>query len=284
MVFAMRYSTSGELRAYVGCGRALARLCACFYRLAMGGANADDRGADRVIGVPASTAYMLTYDYLLREGLPPHLPSPTYVPLAAGMLARAAISTIMSPLELVRTNLQSTPLSASAPHTLRSVLASVRRTVAAHGTSYLWRGLGPTLLRDVPFSGIYWTGYESLKQRLAARGHRGVDVSFACGALSGMLAATLTAPVDVIKTRRQAFVMSHPGLAPKASMDIVREIIAQEGRAGLFAGLAPRFAKIAPACGIMIACFEVRLGLLVVVSKLTNRAGHWTIIGKKKLG
>jgi solute carrier family 25 protein 39/40 len=27
----------------------------------------------------------------------------------------------------------------------------------------------------------------------------------------------------------------------------------------LFAGILPRTAKIAPACGIMISCFEVRL-------------------------
>ncbi|KAI0030660.1 mitochondrial carrier [Vararia minispora EC-137] len=213
-------------------------------------------GTSLVIGVPSATAYMLTYDYLLREGLPQFLPSPTYTPMLSGILARSVISSVMSPLELVRTNLQSTPISANTPHTLRSVLASIRGTVGAHGPSYLWRGLGPTLLRDVPFSGIYWAGYEYLKHRFEERGQRGVGVAFVSGALSGMLAATLTAPVDVIKTRRQAFVMSHPGLPPKQSLEIVRDIVAQEGRSALFAGLAPRFAKIAPACGIMIACFE----------------------------
>lgn len=27
----------------------------------------------------------------------------------------------------------------------------------------LWKGLRATLLRDVPFSGIYWTSYETMK-------------------------------------------------------------------------------------------------------------------------
>lgn len=37
--------------------------------------------------------------------------------------------------------------------------------VAAEGVIGLWRGLGPTVLRDVPFSGIYWAVYESIKKQ-----------------------------------------------------------------------------------------------------------------------
>lgn len=48
----------------------------------------------------------------------------------------------------------------------------------------LWRGLGSTLFRDVPFSGVYWAIYESLKV------HHGVTVptfwfSFFGGAAAG---------------------------------------------------------------------------------------------------
>ena len=40
---------------------------------------------------------------------------------------------------------------------------------------------------------------------------------------------------------------------------VLREVVRTEGVPGLFAGLTPRIAKIAPACGIMISCFEVRV-------------------------
>jgi solute carrier family 25 protein 39/40 len=211
----------------------------------------------RVIGVPSATAYMLTYDYLLRQVLPAVIPIPSVVPLAAGVFARSFVSSVVSPLELVRTNLQSTPRLSDTPHTLKSVLESLSGVVRAHGVQHLWRGLGPTLWRDVPFSGLYWASYESMKRYLEKRGRSGPSLAFVCGATSGTAAALLTSPFDVLKTRRQALVMSTPGQQTHA-LPFLRQIIQTEGVSTLFAGLGPRIAKIAPACGIMIASFEVR--------------------------
>ncbi|THV04884.1 mitochondrial carrier [Dendrothele bispora CBS 962.96] len=213
-------------------------------------------GTTLVIGVPSSTSYMLTYDHLLNVVLPPLLPA-SVVPLASGMIARSTISTLASPLELIRTNLQSTPPSADNPHTLRSVLTSIRGLVHEQGFRVLWRGLGATLWRDVPFSGIYWAGYENSKKAFARKGHEGAWVAFISGAFSGTTAALLTSPTDVIKTRRQALIMSSSSsTGTTATFPLLKQIVQTEGVSALFAGLTPRIAKIAPACGIMIACFE----------------------------
>lgn len=212
----------------------------------------------RLIGVPSSTVYMLTYDHLLRNVFPPLISSPTFVPLIAGITARTTITSLLSPLELIRTNLQSTPISPDRPHTLPSVLRSVRTIVRSQGIFFLWRGLGPTLWRDVPFSGIYWAGYEGWKRYFEARGQSGAYVAFACGAISGTTASLLTSPFDVLKTRRQALLMA--GTIPshtRGTIPLCWRIIRTEGASALFAGVLPRTAKIAPACGIMIACFEV---------------------------
>ncbi|KAL1952008.1 hypothetical protein VTO73DRAFT_1157 [Trametes versicolor] len=211
-------------------------------------------GTSLLIGVPSSTCYMLTYDHLLNVVLPPLLPQPM-VPLSAGILARTTITSLMSPLELVRTNLQSTPPSPDHPHTLRSVLTSVRSIAQTRGWHCLWRGLGPTLWRDVPFSGLYWAGYESCKRNFEARGHTGAGVAFASGAISGTTAALLTSPFDVLKTRRQAMLMSATSKTT-SSIPLLLEIVRTEGVSTLYAGIVPRITKIAPACGIMIACFE----------------------------
>ncbi|KIM48146.1 hypothetical protein M413DRAFT_439869 [Hebeloma cylindrosporum] len=213
-------------------------------------------GTTLVIGVPSSTAYILTYDHLLNNVLPPLIPSQTVVPLVAGIVARSAITTIASPLELVRINLQSTPPSADNPHTLRSVLTSFRNLVRNKGSLSLWRGLGPTLWRDVPFSGFYWASYETWKRGFAKNGYEGAWVAFISGAVSGTSAALITSPFDVLKTRRQALIMSSSNHRISQTIPLLLQIIRTEGSSALFAGIVPRIAKIAPACGIMISSFE----------------------------
>ena len=69
-------------------------------------------------------------------------------------------------------------------------------------------------------------------------------------------------PFDTIKTRRQAALVSSAESVTNSTLSLrtaglVRHIIQTEGMKALFAGLTPRVAKIAPACGIMIACYEV---------------------------
>lgn len=218
-----------------------------------------------VIGVPSSTAYILTYDHLLNVVLPPFIRSDTFAPLAAGVLARSAISTIASPLELIRTNLQSTPLSPENPHTLRSVLSSVRALVQKNGFQVMWRGLGPTLWRDVPFSGLYWASYETWKRAFTKRGHEGVWVAFVSGAVSGTSAALITSPFDVLKTRRQALIMSSNQKGSSNSFPLLLRIFRTEGASAFFAGIIPRIVKIAPACGLMIASFEVYLHFCLLI-------------------
>lgn len=219
-----------------------------------------------LIGVPASTFYMLTYDHLLNETFPTILPT-SIVPLSAGIMARTVVTTAVSPLELIRTNLQSTPPSPGTPHTLRSTLSSIAALARTHGTIHLWRGLGTTLWRDVPFSGLYWAGYESIKRHLNRRGHEGAGVSFASGATSGTLAALLTSPFDVLKTRKQSLLMSSAigGSGAAGTLTVLKEIVRSEGVSALYAGLVPRITKIAPACGIMIACFEVSMRLYILI-------------------
>jgi solute carrier family 25, member 39/40 len=216
----------------------------------------------RLIGVPSSTCYMLTYDHLVHKVLPPLLP-PALVPLTSGMMARTMITSLASPLELIRTNLQSTPSSPGTPRTLRSTLSSIAALARKYGTLHLWRGLGATLWRDVPFSGLYWAGYEICKRSLNRAGYEGAAVAFVSGAVSGTTAALATSPFDVLKTRRQALVMSGAAGAASTSgsrvrmTSVLKEIVSKEGVPALYAGIMPRIAKIAPACGIMIACFEV---------------------------
>jgi len=148
---------------------------------------------------------------MLRRARCPGRASPK--PLIAGGGARLLTATIVSPVELMRTRLQSSQALRS-----EGMIGGAMALVKREGWGALWKGLPPTLWRDVPFSMLYWTVYELLKARLLARGVASGFVSrtaegqpaqlepvhsFACGAASGAFAAFLTTPFDVLKTRHQ---------------------------------------------------------------------------------
>ena len=93
------------------------------------------------------------------------------------------------------------------------------------GFRSLWKGLIPTLWRDVPFSGIYWMAYEYYKdsfiRQMLATEAKDIETynndnigsfslfkaSFMSGAVSGGIATIITQPFDVLKTRRQASIL-----------------------------------------------------------------------------
>lgn len=61
---------------------------------------------------------------------------------------------------------------------------ALRSLIALRGISGLWQGLTPTLLRDVPFSGVYWGVYESIKAYYSVTVPE-VTFTFFSGAIAG---------------------------------------------------------------------------------------------------
>jgi len=119
--------------------------------------------------------------------------------------------------------------------------------------------------------------------------------SFVSGAIAGSIAAAFTTPFDVVKTRRQIMIgqsLSSPSSSSSSSIDNVlfsnndnrrrmctvetsrsrlqqrvnigelgtfghmRHIAQEEGIVGLWKGNVTRILKVAPACAIMISCYE----------------------------
>ncbi|XP_026573291.1 solute carrier family 25 member 39 isoform X2 [Pseudonaja textilis] len=211
-----------------------------------------------VMAVPATVIYFTSYDQL-RDLLHVKMNSQGhYIPLVAGAVARLGAVTMISPLELIRTKMQSRQLS------YQELRVCIQSAVAQDGWMSLWRGWGPTVLRDVPFSALYWCNYELIKDLLCRQfclDEATFMISFAAGAVSGMVAATLTLPFDVVKTQRQIELGNMETLqvtTPKSSSTwlLMQKIWAESGTRGLFTGFLPRVIKVAPACAIMISTYE----------------------------
>lgn len=113
-----------------------------------------------VMAVPATVIYFTCYDQLtalLRSKLGEN---ESHIPIVAGIVARFGAVTVISPLELIRTKMQSKKFSYNELHQY------VSKRVSEDGWISLWRGWAPTVLRDVPFSAMYWYNYEVLKKWL----------------------------------------------------------------------------------------------------------------------
>lgn len=224
-----------------------------------------------LMSVPGTVMYFTGYE-ALRDAIAAAVPAVSgYAPLLAGGTARLLTTAVVSPVELMRTRMQAEQ-SLRREGMVGGAIALVRR----EGMSALWKGLWPTVLRDVPFSCIYWSGYELLKRRAiewqaaaepsaaAAAGSGPAELdpvsSFACGAVSGSVAAFCTTPLDVVKTRRQVsdrLRLTKGAFASGAGTStLLAHLARSEGIGALFSGLVPRIAKVAPACGIMIASYE----------------------------
>ena len=252
-----------------------------------------------LMSIPGNVIYFTGYDMLR---LNPHSPiniyvNESYAPLAAGSIARIAAAAVVSPIEMFRTRMQAT--SSGAPSVFKDTLLGLQDMVRSQGYTSLWRGLILTMWRDVPFSGIYWWGYEATRNVLTdlrdeRRGHvldpqrsltrprsrsRNQENhtttfldSFIAGAASGAVAAVVTTPFDVGKTRQQVFRHAsdlggsgpagptNPANLRPEDRSIPRflyHIFRTEGVPGLFKGWAARCLKVAPACAIMISSYEI---------------------------
>ena len=220
------------------------------------------------MAVPANVIYFVGYD-TLRTSLPSTMPQ-TLAPFVAGVFARTFAVTAISPLELFRTRLQAYHPTGNRS-TFRNVLNGISSLIREQGLRSLWRGLELTLWRDVPFSGIYWTGYEYLRHKFREHDllHRGGEAgffeeAFTAGWLSGTFAAFVTQPFDVSKTRRQVYTTVTSSGEVTSTLTLMGMIRREEGIRGLWRGVVPRILKVAPACAIMytslMLCLFLTLG------------------------
>uniref|UniRef100_A0A7C9A181 EF-hand domain-containing protein n=1 Tax=Opuntia streptacantha TaxID=393608 RepID=A0A7C9A181_OPUST len=123
------------------------------------------------------------------------------------------------------------------------------------GLKGFFRGTGVTLCREVPLyvagMGLYAES-KKLAQHLLRRELNPWE-TIAVGALSGGIAAVVTTPFDVLKTR----MMTAPHGQPISTSMVVLSILNQQGPLGFFKGALPRFFWVAPLGAMNFAGYEL---------------------------
>ncbi|XP_058502543.1 mitochondrial glutamate carrier 1 [Solea solea] len=132
----------------------------------------------------------------------------------------------------------------------------------SRGLAGLYRGAGATLMRDVPFSMIYFPLFANLN----ALGQVDVQAkapfwqSFMAGCGAGSVAAVAVTPLDVIKTRLQTLQKGEGEDTYRGIVDCTRRIMRREGPAAFLKGATCRALVIAPLFGIAQGVYFLGVG------------------------
>ncbi|CAM6032798.1 unnamed protein product [Sphagnum compactum] len=133
-----------------------------------------------------------------------------------------------------------------------NVFEAFRSVVTAEGIGGLYKGFWPTLLRDVPEIAIQFGVYEKLRGVVQAK--RNVTKlttpeHLALGACAGAIAATITMPLDLVKTHQQC------GIG-QGIPRIVMSVMEEKGAAGLFTGVGARALHVSLMSALFFGLFE----------------------------
>ena len=124
-------------------------------------------------------------------------------------------------------------------------MTQVTKMLYKEGTHSFFRGIGPTLLGAVPFVAIQYSSFYTIKISMLNYYLPSVPLSLGCGIAAGMIAQSITYPLDVI--RRQMQISDTVTIPTKQA---IKEIFVTEGYRGLFRGLIPATIKVVPAVAI----------------------------------
>lgn len=168
--------------------------------------------------------------------------------LFSGGVAGTIASCITNPLEVVKTQLQSSMTSSAIA--MDGELASsagglpvkiAQRIFQADGIKGFWKGLRPTLIGIIPARSIYFYSYEQSKRSLGQNvllPEGSVGNALISGFVAGICSNTVTNPIWMVKTRYQLLADHSAGQRAYTSYgDAISTIMREEGVGGFYRGI-----------------------------------------------
>ncbi|KAF8609232.1 mitochondrial tricarboxylate transporter [Ceratobasidium sp. AG-I] len=180
--------------------------------------------------------------------------------LGAGM-AEAIFA--VTPSETIKTKLIDD--SKLAQPRFRGLVHGATSIVREEGIRGVYRGLFPVMMRQGANSAVRFTTYSTLKQfvqsnmRLREGTPLPSSITFAVGAVAGLVTVYTTMPLDVIKTRMQSLAAR---TQYKHSFDCAYQTFAKDGITAFWRGATPRLVRLMLSGGIVFTVYERVIVLL----------------------
>ncbi|KAA8652530.1 hypothetical protein EYZ11_002627 [Aspergillus tanneri] len=227
---------------------------------------------------PSAASFFIVYDGVKRSLLPSsssETPSRTHLILThslASSMGEMAACAVRVPTEVVKQRAQAGLFGGSSLLALKDILA-LRHPDATGGTKRgygqvvreLYRGAGITIAREIPFTVLQFTMWESMKEEYAKSmqressdpsggGQVPASTSAMFGSVAGAIAAGLTTPLDVIKTRVMLARRGEKGARVRIR-DVVQDVT-KEGLGAFWRGIGPRVAWIGIGGAVFLGSYQ----------------------------
>lgn len=194
--------------------------------------------------------------------------------LGAGAVAGIIAMSATYPLDMVRGRLTVQADGSAARYT--GLSHAVRTIIREEGALAFYKGWLPSVIGVVPYVGLNFAVYETLKEWAIKQGgykdetQLGVVTRLGCGAVAGSVGQTVAYPLDVVRRRLQVagWSASRGGaaaggglaveLAPAYTgmVDCFVQTVRHEGFSALFKGLWPNYVKVVPSIAIAFVSYE----------------------------
>lgn len=170
---------------------------------------------------------------------------PVFKAFLCGSLSGTCSTLLFQPLDLLKTRLQTLPLSATGrqPGMLRLFINIIHN----ENILGLWKGISPSFMRCIPGVGLYFSTLYAAKQRFFSEQDPSPLESVVLGAGSRTVTGVCMLPFTVIKTRYESGKYDY-----RSVYGAVQNIYKTEGPRGLFSGLTATLLRDAPFSGIYL--------------------------------
>ena len=172
--------------------------------------------------------------------------------MAAASIGEVAACAVRVPTEVVKQRAQASQYKSSMA-ALRAILGLHSEIGASGVFRELYRGWNVTVLREIPFTVIQFPLWESMKEwrrRTEGRDTISAFESAVFGSTAGAVAAGVTTPLDVLKTRIML------STKKQKSMAMLAQILRDSGPRAFFAGVGPRVLWISAGGAIFLGSYQ----------------------------
>ena len=174
--------------------------------------------------------------------------------MIAASVGEVAACAVRVPTEVVKQRAQAVqaPSSMAALRNIWTLRTGQGLGLLAVGRE-MYSGWGITMLREVPFTVIQFPLWEGMKEwRRRTEGRQSITAweSGFFGSVAGAVAAGITTPLDVLKTRMML------AREKQAMGPLLMSILKESGPRAFFAGLGPRVVWISAGGAIFLGSYQ----------------------------